>query len=90
MSLTYLRHEIAIARVNLKNHSHRDVTHMSMEEFESTLSKYSKSSSKEHKCENLWICGSSKASMVIQTKNGVGMSWMKPTFLSHSQKRNLN
>ena len=30
----YLRHECAITRVNLKNHSYRDVTHMPMEEFD--------------------------------------------------------
>ena len=30
----YLRHETAITRVNLKNHSHRDVTHMPMDEFD--------------------------------------------------------
>ena len=29
-----LRHESAITRVNLKNHSYRDVTHMPMEEFD--------------------------------------------------------
>ena len=32
----YLGHEIAIARVNLQNHSHRDITHLSMEDFDST------------------------------------------------------
>ena len=31
----YLRHKTAITRVNLKNYSHRDVTHMPMDEFDS-------------------------------------------------------
>ena len=40
----YLRHETAITRVNLKNHSHRDVTHMPMEDFDSASSENSDSS----------------------------------------------
>ena len=40
----YLRHETAITRVNLKNHTHRDVTHMPMEEFDSASSENSDSS----------------------------------------------
>ena len=32
----YLWHETAIMQINLKNHSHRDVTYTLMEEFDST------------------------------------------------------
>ena len=55
----YLRHETAITRINLKNHSHRDVTYMPMDEFDSASSENSDSSSGANQ-ENLWVCGASK------------------------------
>ena len=59
----YLRNELAITQVNLKNHSHRDVTRMPMEEFDSASSEQLDSSNEDQR-ENLWMCGASKASMV--------------------------
>ena len=67
----YLRHEMAITRVNLKNHTHRDVTHMPMEEFDSASSENSDSSGEPQR-ENLWMCGASKASVVTD-----GSEWCK-------------
>ena len=67
----YLRHETTITRVNLKNHSHRDVTHMPMEEFDSASSKNFGSNDEEN-LEISWICGASKASMVTD-----GSEWHK-------------
>ena len=66
----YLRHETAITRVNLNNHTHRDVTHMPMEEFDSASSENSDSSDEQR--ENLWMCGASKASVVTD-----GSEWCK-------------
>ena len=67
----YLHHEMAITRVNLKNHSYRDVMHTPVEEFDLALSEYSNSYNEEHH-ENLWICGASKAIMVTN-----GSKWHK-------------
>ena len=66
----YLRHETTIIRVNLKNHSIKDVTHMLVEEFDLASSETSSSFSKEPA--NLWICGASKASMLTN-----GIEWRK-------------
>ena len=51
----YLRHETAITRINLHNHSYRDVTHMPMDEFDSDSSEES-DSTEEGNHANLWIC----------------------------------
>ena len=51
----YLRHETAITRINLHNHSYRDVTHMPMDEFDSASSEES-DSTKEGDRTNLWMC----------------------------------
>ena len=59
----YLRHQCAITRVNLKDHSYRDVTYMPMEEFDSRSSECSSKSSKQANNPNLWLCGASKSSM---------------------------
>ena len=67
----YLRNKSAITRVNLKDHSHRDVTRMPMEEFDSASSEQSDSSNEDQK-ENLWMCGASKASMVTD-----GSEWYR-------------
>ena len=53
---------MAITRVNLNSHSHRDVTHMPMEEFDSASFENSNSSEEQNKA-NLWMCGASKASI---------------------------
>ena len=67
----YLHDEMAITRVNLKNHSHRDVTHTPMEEFDSASSENSDSSDeKDH--ENLWVCGASRKSTMTD-----GSEWCK-------------
>ena len=68
----YLRHECALTRVNLKNHTYRDVTHMPMEEFDSGLSECSMEDSEQANNPNLWLCGASKSS--IQTD---GSQWCK-------------
>ena len=57
-SYLYLRHETAITRVNLKNHSHRDVTHMPMDEFDLASSEESNSQEGDERA-NLWMCGAS-------------------------------
>ena len=62
---------MAITRINLKDHSHRDVTHMPMEEFDSASSENSNSSAKNNR-ENLWMCGASQASMITD-----GLEWCK-------------
>ena len=49
--------------MNLKNHSHRDVTHMPMEEFDSASFENLSSFNNDQR-ENMWMCGASKASMV--------------------------
>ena len=67
----YLRFEISITKVNLENHSHRDVTHMPMEAFNSASLKNS-NASKEQECENIWICSASKASMIMN-----GLEWCR-------------
>ena len=67
----YLRHETAITRVNLKNHSHRDVTHTPMEEFDSASSENSDSSDEKDQ-ENLWVCGASRKSIMTD-----GSEWRK-------------
>ena len=67
----YLRNKSAITRVNLKDHSHRDVTRMPMEEFDSASLELSDSSNEDQK-ENLWMCGASKASMVTD-----GSEWCR-------------
>ena len=67
----YLCNESAITRVNLKDHSHRDVTRMPMEEFDSA-SLEQEESSNENQRENLWMCGASKASMVTD-----GSDWCR-------------
>ena len=59
----YLRHECAITRVNLKNHTYRDVTHMPMEEFNFGSSECSTEDLEHAKNSNLWLCGASKSSM---------------------------
>ena len=61
----YLRHECAITRVNMKNHSYRDVTHMPMEEFDSRSFECSTESLEQANNPNLWLCGASKSSMQI-------------------------
>ena len=48
----HLWNETAITRVNLKNHFHRDVTRMPMEEFDSASSEQSDSSHEDQQ-----ICG---------------------------------
>ena len=58
----YLRHETAITRINLHNHSYRDVTHMPMDEFDSASSEES-DSTEEGNHANLWMCDASKMSM---------------------------
>lgn len=65
----YLRHEIAITRVNLKNHSHRDVTYTPMEEFDSASSENSDSADEK---EDLWVCGASQKSVITD-----GSEWCK-------------
>ena len=67
----YLRHETPITRVNLKDYSHRDVTHMPMEEFDSTSSKNSNSNEGEDRA-NLWMCGASQTTMIAD-----GSDWRK-------------
>ena len=67
----YLQNKTAITHVNLKNHSHRDVTRMPMEEFDLASLEQSNSSHKDQQ-ENLWMCGASKASMVID-----GLEWCR-------------
>ena len=67
----YLRHEIAITRVNLKNHSHGDVTHMPMDEFDSASSENSNSQEGDKRA-NLWMCGASQATMLTD-----GFEWRK-------------
>ena len=67
----YLRHETAITRVNLKNHSHRDVTYTPMEEFDSASSENS-DSTEEKDQENLWVCGASRKSVMTD-----GSEWCK-------------
>ena len=57
--------------VNLKNHSHQDVRHMSMEEFDLVLFENSKSFDKEQR-ENLWMCCALKVSIVTE-----GFAWCK-------------
>ena len=69
----YLQHETTIMQISLKNHSHHDVTHMTMEEFDSTLSKIL-DSSKEEAHENLWMCGASRARMAAHSSK-----WCKDT-----------
>ena len=64
----YLRHETAITRVNLKDHSHRDVTHMPMEEFDSASSENSNSDEGENRA-NLWMCGASQTTMITDGSN---------------------
>ena len=59
----YLRHECATTRVNMKNHSYRDVTYMPMEEFDSGSSECSSKSSDQRENPHLWLCGASKTSM---------------------------
>ena len=59
----YLRHECAIMRVNLKNHSYRDVSHMPMEEFDSGSSECSTDDLEHANNPNLWLCGASKSSV---------------------------
>ena len=68
----YLRHECAITRVNLKNHSYRDVSHMPMEEFDSGSSECSTDDLKHANNPNLWLCGASKSS--VQTD---GTKWCR-------------
>lgn len=68
----YLRHECAITRVNLKNHSYRDVSHMPMDEFDSGSSECSTDDQEYTKNPNLWICGASKSS--VQTD---GTAWCR-------------
>ena len=71
----YLRHECAITRVNLKNHTYRNVTHMPMEEFDSCSSECSTKDLEHANNPNLWLCGASKSSM--QTN---GSHWCKEVF----------
>ena len=59
----YLRHECAITRVNLKNHSYRDLTHMPIEEFNFGSLECSTESTEQANNPNLWICGASRLSM---------------------------
>ena len=66
-----LRNETAITQVNLKNHSHRDVTRMPMEEFDSA-SLEQLDSFDEDQQENLWMCDASKASMLTD-----GSEWCR-------------
>ena len=59
----YLRHETAITRVNLKDHSHRDVTHMPMEEFDSTsFENFNLDKGEDHA--SLWMCGALQTTMI--------------------------
>lgn len=69
----YLRHETAITRVNLKNHTYRDVTHLPMEEFDSGSSEAEsfESSSKKDKT-NLCLCDASRTS-----KQTDGCAWCR-------------
>ena len=59
----YLRHECASTRMNLNNHSYRDVTLMPMEEFDSESFECSTESIEQANNPNLWLCGASKSSM---------------------------
>ena len=75
--------------MKLKNYSHRDVTCMPMEEFDSASSEQSDSSNEDQR-EILWMCGASKASMVTD-----GSEWCRDVMdeayvPSPSPKRSLN
>ena len=58
----YLRRDTAITRVNLKNHSYRDVTYSPVEEFDSASSEASQRTLAEGRVD-LWICGASRRSI---------------------------
>ena len=53
---------MAITRINLHNHSYKDVTHMPMDEFDSASSEDSNSTKEEGRT-NLWMCDASKVSI---------------------------
>ena len=67
----YLRQESAITRVNLKNHSYRDVTYSPVEEFDSASSEVSHSTL-SYANAKLWICDASRRS--VQTD---GSAWCR-------------
>ena len=58
----YLRRESAITRVNLRNHSYRDVTYSPVEEFDSSSLDASQQTLAKERA-NLWICGASGRSI---------------------------
>ena len=68
---------MAIVRINLKNHSHCDVMHMHMEDFDLALSKILDSLDEEEPCKNLWMCNASKASVVINS-----IEWCKEVIIN--------
>ena len=55
----YLRHDSVITRVNLKNHSYRDVTRSPVDEFDSASSEATRITVSDGK-EELWMCGASR------------------------------
>ena len=54
----YLRHDSVITRVNLKNHSYRDVTWSPVDEFDSASSEATRVTPSDGR-EALWMCGAS-------------------------------
>ena len=65
----HMCHEMAITRVNLKDHSHRDVAHKLMDEVNSSSLEASNYSHRLDE-ENLWMCGVSKEIMVMDGLKG--------------------
>ena len=59
----YLRQETSITRVNLKNHSYRNVTALPIEEFYLASSEASLPTKPSEDAQNLWMCNASRTSL---------------------------
>ena len=59
----YLRQETSITRVNLKNHSYRNVTALPIEEFDLASSKASLPTESSEDAQKLWMCNASRTSL---------------------------
>src|SRR5271156_2648216 len=66
----YLRHESVITRVNLRNHSYRDVTRSPVDEFDSASSEPTRKTPSEGR-EDLWMCGASCTDQPVKCNRSV-------------------